>query len=258
MTTLKLFPATFSWQRLSATLGAVACLSLCTLPGASLPDPQRVGLQAAARITAADYCFARVRRLTPERLPPSYLVLRLNIQVAYRNNGARPLIIPVEHERTVYTALKPGVMNVFRELPGIDGMVPSLKLMKELPPKVSPDNPSDPKNDVFVVIPARGDLVSPIFEEITLPVNHKLLLRHDPDLRGNRLYLRLQLKQQELLPALQTDLSDRWTRFGVPWTGNVMTNVVTIDVPRQFPQVKPCVDGPFETPDNYHENLGAK
>src|SRR5580658_6917081 len=72
----------------------------------------------------------RVRRLTPERLPPSYLVLRLNIQVAYRNNGARPLIIPVEHERTVYTALKPGVMNIFRELTGtgIDGLASSLKV----------------------------------------------------------------------------------------------------------------------------------
>jgi hypothetical protein len=77
-------------------------------------------------------------------------------------------------------------------------------------------------------------------------------------MRGKKLFLRLQLKQQELLSTLETDLSDRWTRFGVPWTGNVMTNVVTIDVPRQLPQASPCVDGPFETPGNYHENLGAK
>jgi hypothetical protein len=143
-------------------------------------------------------------------------------------------------------------------LPGIDGLKPSLKPMKEIPPSASSDNPVDPKNDVFAIVPARGDLVSTIFEEITLPVNHKMILRHDPDLRGHTLYLRLQLKQQELLPALETDLSDRWTRFGVPWTGSVMTNVVTITVPRQFQEAKPCVDGPFETPDNYHENLGAK
>jgi hypothetical protein len=148
--------------------------------------------------------------------------------------------------------------NIFRELPGMDGLVPSLKLMKELPPQVSPDNPVDPKNDVFAIVPARSDLISPKFEEITLPVNHKMILRNDPDLRGHTLYLRLQLKQQEMLSALETDLSDRWTRFGVPWTGNVMTNVVTIDVPRQISDAKPCVDGPFETPDNYHENLGAK
>jgi hypothetical protein len=242
-----------------ATLSALACLSLCTLQGASLPDSRRVGLTGAARITAAEYCFARTRRFTPERQPPSYLVLRLKIQVAYRNTGTRPLIIPVEHERTVYTAFKQGVMNIFREMPGIDGITPSLKIMKELPTSVSPDNPIDPKNDVFVVIPAGGDYVPPQFEEITLPVNHKTMLTYSyPDMRGKKLYLRLQLKQQELLPTLETDLSDRWTRFGAPWTGGVMTNVVTIDVPRQFPQEKPCVDGPFETPDNYHENLGAK
>jgi hypothetical protein len=250
MTTKTLFPS---------TLSALACLSLCTLQGASLPDSQRIGLTGAARIVAADYCFARTRRFTPERQPPSYLVLRLKIQVAYRNTGNRPLIIPIEHERTVYTAFKQGVMNIFREMPGIDGITPSLKMMKELPLSVSPDNPSDPKNDVFVVIPARGDYVAPQFEEITLPVNHKTMLRYSyPDMRGKKLYLRLQLRQQELLSTLETDLSDRWTRFGAPWTGNVMTNVVTIDVPRQLPQASPCVDGPFETPGNYHENLGAK
>jgi len=233
-------------------------MSLCAAQGASLPDSRNIGLSAAARITEANYCFARTRRFTPERQPPSYLVLRLRIRVAYLNGGTRPLIIPVEHDRTVYTALKPGVMNIFRELPGTDGLHPSLKLMKELPSKVSPDNPGDPRNDYFAVIPAHGDIVASLLEEITFPVNHKMLLRHDPDLRGHRLYVRLQLKQQELSPELETDLSDRWTRFGLPWTGNVMTNVMTVDVPRQIPEAKPCVDGPFGTPDNYHENLGAK
>jgi len=233
-------------------------MSLCAAQGASLPDSRNIGLSAAARITEANYCFARTRRFTPERQPPSYLVLRLRIRVAYLNGGTRPLIIPVEHDRTVYTALKPGVMNIFRELPGTDGLHPSLKLMKELPSKVSPDNPGDPRNDYFSVIPAHGDIVESLLEEITFPVNHKMLLRHDPDLRGHRLYVRLQLKQQELSPELETDLSDRWTRFGLPWTGNVMTNVMTVDVPRQIPEAKPCVDGPFETPGNRQENLGAK
>jgi hypothetical protein len=236
----------------------MTCMSLCTLRAASLPDSQRAGLTGLARIAAADYCFSHTRRFTPERQPPSYLVLRLKIQVAYRNTGTRPLIIPIEHERTVYTALKPGVMDIFRELPGVGVLEPSLKMMKELPYKVSPDNPSDPKNDFFVVIPAHGDFVPPLFEEITLPVNHKMMFRHDPDLRGKKLYLRLLLRQQELSPELETDLSDRWTPFGVPWTGNVLTNVVTINVPQQVQEAKPCVDAPFETPDNYHENLGAK
>jgi hypothetical protein len=240
------------------SLGAALSAAMGAAKAASLPDSRNIGLSAAARITEANYCFARTRRFTPERQPPSYLVLRLRIQVAYLNGGTRPIIIPVEHDRTVYEALKPGVMTIFHDLPGIQGITPSLKLMKELPPKVSPDNPGDPRNDYFAVIPSGGNMVEPLLEEITLPVNHKMLLRHDPDLRGQRLYVRLQLKQQELSPELETDLSDRWTRFGLPWTGNVMTNVMTIDVPRQIGEAKPCVDGPFETPGNHQENLGAK
>lgn len=237
---------------------ALACLSLSTVQSATLSDNRVVAPTAVARIAGGDYCFARTRRLTPERQPPSYLVLRLKIQVAYHNPGIHPLIVPVEHERTVYSALKQGVMDVFHELAGVALLDPSLKPMKELPPKVSPDNPVDPKNDYFEIIPAGGDLILPVFEEITFPVNHKGLLRHDPDLRGHRLYIRLQLKQQELSPGLLTDLSDRWTKFGTPWTGSVMTNVMTVDVPRQIPQAMPCVDGPFETPGNHQENLSAK
>jgi hypothetical protein len=242
-------------NKLSPTL---ACLSLCLAQGASLPDNRVVAPTAVARIAGGSYCFARVRLLNPERQPPSYLVLHLKIQVAYRNPGTHPLIIPMEHERTIYSALKPGVMNIFHELAGIGGLTPTLKPMKDLPPKVSPESPVDPKNDYFTVIPAGGDLISPTFEEITFPVNHKGLLRHDPDLRGHRLYIRLELKQQELSPTLLTDLSDRWTKFGVPWTGGLMTNVMTVDVPQQIAQVGACVDGPFESPGNHQENLGAK
>jgi hypothetical protein len=245
MKTNKLFPV-------------LVCLSVCAAEAASLPDNRVLAPTAVARITGGDYCFARVRRLEPERQPPSYLVLRLKIQVAYLNSGRRPLIIPLDHERVIYTALKPGMMNIFHELPIVELLSPSLKPMKDLPPRVSPDNPVDPRNDYFSIIPAGGDLVSSIIENITFPVNHKNLLRHDPDLRGHRLYIRLQLNQQELTPALLTDLSDRWTKFGTPWTGSVTTNVMTIDVPQQIAQAGASVDGPFETPGNHQENLGAK
>ncbi len=61
--------------------------------------------------------------------------------------------------------------------------------MKDLPSKVSPDNPGEIRRTIiFAVIPAQGDIVAPLLEEITLPVNHKMLLRHDPDLRGHKLY----------------------------------------------------------------------
>jgi hypothetical protein len=141
-------------------------------------------------------------------------------------------------------------MNIFHDLPIFAELLePSLKMMKELPSKMDPDNPVDPKNDYFAIVPAGGDLVLPIFEEVTLPVeDHKLLLRHDPDLRGRRVYIRLRVKQQELSPALETDLSDRWTRFGAPWTGSMLTNVVTIDVPKVPPQSPPCVDHQVGTP----------
>ena len=227
---------------------AIAYLSLNTAQGASLPDTRVAPPTAVVRITDTNYCFARVRRLSPERLPPSYMVLQLKIQVAYRNPGTRPLIMPLEHERTIYTALKPGVMNIFHELYGFSEIQPTLKMMKDLPPKVSPDNPADPPNDAFTVIPAGGYIVAPLFEEVVLPVNHKQFLRNDPDLRGHRVYLRMQMNQQEISPALETDLSDRWVRFGVPWTGSMKTNVVTVDVPQAPPQAPPCVDHQVGTP----------
>src|ERR1039458_7044323 len=93
---------------------AIAYLSLSAAQGASLPDTRVVPPTAVVRITDTNYCFARVRRLAPERQPPSYMVLQLKIQVAYRNPGTRPLIMPLEHERTIYTALKPGVMKIGR------------------------------------------------------------------------------------------------------------------------------------------------
>ena len=75
-----------------------------------------------------------------------------------------------------------------------------------------------------------------------MPVNHKTLFRHYPDLRGHRLYLRIQLAHDALDPAFEAILSDRWGKFGVPWTGTLLTNTFVIDVP-QSPQGRPCTDG---------------
>lgn len=220
-----------------------------TLPGAGV-----VGPAAIASIASADYCFARVRGLAPERMPPAYLVLRLHVRVDYKNTGTRSLIMPLEHERTIYSSLKQGKMSIFKELPGF--LEPTLKPLKELPYKVSKDNPVDPKNDVFAVIPARGVMTQPLFEDIVMPVNHKTLFRNYPDLRGHRLFLRLQLAHQLLDPALETDLSDRWVKFGVPWTGTLLTSTVWVDVPRQVSDAQPCVDGPTENPDNKAQDIG--
>lgn len=181
-----------------------------------------------------------MRGLDPGRLPPAYLVLELSVRISYRNPGARPLILPLEHERTIYTALVPGSrMNIFHGPLGL--LEPSYNPMKDLPADVSPDSPVSPRNDVFTAIPAGGELTPPLMENIILPVNRKALFRHDPDLRGHRVYLRLKLKHRELAAGLEAVLSDRWTRFGVPWTGTLMTNTFAIDVP-QAPQGLPCKD----------------
>jgi hypothetical protein len=222
-----------------ARVGALACAGLCLSQAATVRNSGIASPSAIAASADVGYCFARVRGLDPERLPQAYLVLRLRVTVSYRNPGTRPMILPLEHERTVYTALKPGAMSVFKE--GIGLFDPTYKEMKELPDGVSPDSPIDPKNDFFAVIPAGGELTPPLMEEITLPVSRKGMFRHYPDLRGHRVYVKLRFVHRELSAALQASLSDRWSRFGVPWTGTLTTNTILVDVPAA-PEAAPCKD----------------
>jgi hypothetical protein len=221
-----------------ARVSALICVAGVCFGQAARPRvPAIAGPAAIATNAGVNYCFARVRGLDPERLPPAYLVLQLRVSISYRNTGTRPLILPLEHERTVYTALNPEKMSVFRE----HLFEPALKAMKILPAAVSPDSPVAPKNDVFAVIPAGGGMAPPLLEEITLPVEPKGVFKRSPDLRGKRVYIQLRLVHRELTAALKTDLSDRWTRFGVPWTGTLTTNTIAIDVPAA-PQAAPCID----------------
>jgi hypothetical protein len=220
-----------------------SCASCCLGQAAKLRDARIVSPSAIATKADVDYCFARVRGLEPERLPPAYLVLRLTVAVSYRNSGTRPMILPLERKRTIYTALKPGAMNEYKEGPGL--FDPVLKEMQELPPAVSADDPLSPKNDVFTVIPAGGEMTPPLLEELILPVNRKALFRRYPDLRGHRVYVKLQFVHRELSAVLQANLSDRWSRFGVPWTGTLTTNTILVDVPAA-PDAAPCKD--VETP----------
>jgi hypothetical protein len=224
---------------------AVALVSVLICAGlfaeaASVRDTRIVSPTAIAADASVNYCFARVRGLDPERLPQAYLVLRLTVKVSYRNAGGRPLILPLERERTVFSAIKPGSMNEFKE--GLGLFDPILKPMEHLPSDVSPDSPIDPKNDVFVVIPAGGEMTPPLLEEITMPVSRKGVFRRYPDLRGHRVYVKLRFTHRELSAALQANLSDRWSRFGVPWSGSLTTNTILIDVPAA-PQAAPCKDG---------------
>jgi len=224
---------------LSLKLSVLACVFLGLVQGATPRDAAIAGPEAVATNAETNYCFARVRGLDPGRLPPAYLVLQLRVQVSYRNAGTRPLILPLERERTVYNSFKPGPMTVFHGPFGL--LEPAYTMMKDLPADVSPDSPVSPKNDVFTVIPARGEMTPPLMEEIVMPVNRKSLFGKDTDLRGQRVYLRLKFVHRELSAALKAQLSDRWTRFGVLWTGPLMTNTFVIDIPAN-PQAAPCKD----------------
>lgn len=216
------------------------CLS-CAVQAASLPNTPVDGPEATAAITGAEFCFAHERKIDLDRTPPSYLVLHLKIRVAYRNAGSRPLIVPLGREKTVYTALQPGIMKITPQPQNFPDDE-TFTLMKNLPADVNPDNPLQPANDVFTVIPAAGTMTPAFDEEVILPVNRKNLFKRDPDLRGRRLYVRLQFDHQDLAPALEANLSDRWAKFGVPWTGMTRTNTVSFDVPKVPPASKLCVD----------------
>jgi hypothetical protein len=192
--------------------------------------------------TKADvtYCFGRARGNDPERLPPAWPGLQLRIKVSFRNEGTRSVILPLERKRTIYTALDPADMRLLREHMGV--FQPVLKLMTRLPPGVSLDSPVTPKNDFFTVIPPGGERTPPLSEEITLPLRPNSLFKGSPDLRGHTVYVELRYVHRDISAALKADLSDRWSRFGVPWTGTLTTNTIEIDVPANPPATAPCID----------------
>ena len=222
-----------------ARVSTFLCVGLLIGEAATVQESRTAGPTAIATNAEASYCFARVRGLKPDRLPQAYLVLRLRVTIAYRNAGSRPLILPLERERIIYTALRPGQMSEFKVGLGLLDSTP--KVMNELPDGVGPDSPVSPKNDVFAVIPAGGEMTPPLAEEIILPVNRKGVLKKYPDLRGHRVYVKFRFVHRKLADALQANLSDRWSRFGVPWTGTLTTNTILVDVP-SAPEAAPCKD----------------
>lgn len=212
---------------------AFGCTSLCLCAGMPRLEPNAP--QATATVTEAHYCFERVRGINSERMPVPSLTVKLIVRVSFTNADARPLILPLDHERTVYIAAAPGVMKILPK--AVDIMEPKVHLMSRLPPDVNPASPTDPDNGVFAIVRASGS--TPLYEEkVTVPV-YKHTLRTHTDLRGHRVYLRLQLEHQPMTAALQANLSDRWSGFGVPWTGTLRTNTFVLDVP-SAPKADEC------------------
>ena len=216
---------------IAATLAsASACVCAGLRTPVNAPD-------ATAAITEAHYCFERVRGINSERMPLPALTVQLKVRVSFTNEGTRPLIVPLDHERIVYIAPAPGVMKVLPK--PVNLLEPKVHLMTHLPQDLNPANPVDPDNGVFAIIRAGG--TTPLYDEkVTLTVCRNTLRTHT-DLRGHRVYLRLQLEHQGMSPALEADLSDRWSGFGVPWTGTLRTNTFVLDVPAA-PQAIECSD----------------
>jgi hypothetical protein len=225
---------------------AIACaltlVGLCFGQDATRRTPAITGPEAVATNADASYCFARVRGLDPGRQPASYIDLQLRVRISYRNVGTRPLILPLERERAIYYGFKPEKMSALRE--DTDLFESAAKVMKDLPAGVSRDSPVSPSNDVFTVIPARGEMTPPLLEEVTLPVNRMGLFRRYPDLRGHKVYIKLQFAHLELSAALKANLTDWWSSFGVPWTGTLMTNTFVVSVPANPTPVGQCIDPP--------------
>lgn len=217
--------------------------TLLAATGAAPQQPVATAPASTVAVTESTYCFSYFRGLRPERQPPSYLVLKLNLEVSYHNGGGRPLIVPLAHERKVYMSLARGTMKPLKTPGSFNIFEPSVSVMKRLPADVSPDNPVNPANDVFGIFASHVGTALPDVEEVTIPVYVKSQLKKYPDLRGHKVYLRLKLDHQGIDPALWAVLSDRWARFGVPWTGSTLSNTLVIDVPADA-NGKPCVDKP--------------
>jgi len=216
---------------LPALLSAFVCL------GAETARFQAAPPEASATVTEANYCFVKKRGILSEQMPTPTLTLQLKVRVSFNNPGVRPLILPIDHDRTVYIAMAPGVMKAMKK--SVNLLEPKINIMSHLPADVSPANPIDPKNNVFSIVPTGGS--TPIYEEdVDLPVYRKTS-RGLTDLRGKRIYFKLQLEHQAMTPALISNLSDRWARFGIPWTGTLRTNMFVVDVPAA-PRAVECSD----------------
>lgn len=131
-------------------------------------------------------------------------------------------------------------MSAFRENPGF--FATAVMPMKDLPANVGPNSPVTPANDVFTIIPAGGEMTPALWEEFLLPVTRQGLFKHYPDVRGHRVYIKLQFAHQALSAGLKADLAGRWAVFGVPWTGTLTTNTFAVDVPAAPLAAARCVE----------------
>jgi hypothetical protein len=184
------------------------------------PDP-------SVRIVAtqAKYCLGQPGgNAVPEHQRPGTITLRLRLEVSYRNQSSKPLIL---------SFFKDSTLIVSRTLVDVARHQRQLAVQLGVPrPRVNveDDGIDEPIAPYFEVIQPRE-------EGRTHSSKYVVLSVHDPstgpetDLLGKTIFLQLELDHDKL----EEGLSEKWRRYGYLWTGKVRSNPIEIHVPLSPP-----------------------
>lgn len=172
-------------------------------------------------------------RLEPiELYPPDAVTLRLQMSVAIRNAATETWIVPVPNQTVVLAGTDPGAL---REIPQ-----PFLTQTPAASDRLPDGNEEAPARSLFPTL-GPGESLS-----VGNPLGTMLIrvftpsIRSEPDLRGKKMYVRLELFSSQWTPRLLGRLAKKWKNYGVLWTEGVRSEQVEIDVPR-MPEISDCL-----------------
>jgi hypothetical protein len=221
----------------------LAVLLLAAVAAGFQQSPDAAGPVATATILNSRYCLGtpspnvpmvrRNGRLEPiELFPPDAITLRLQLSVGYRNTGTVPWILPVASQAVVLAGTDPAALAEVPQPILTQGPAPSEKL---------PDGSEEmPSRSLFPAIPP-GESLS-----VTNPLETVLLhifrpsIKSEPDLRGKKIYVRLEFFSSRWTPRLLSRLAKKWKNYGTLWTESVRTEPIEINVPRT-PEIADCL-----------------
>jgi hypothetical protein len=201
------------------------------------------GPVATATILNSRYCLGtpspnlpmvrRNGRLEPiELYPPDSITLRLQMSVAYRNPASTPWIFPVASQTVV---LMGTALDSLLEAPQ-PFLTPSPAASDTLPDR----NEDAPARALFPALAPRElmNVANPL-ESIFLHI-YTPSIRTEPDLRGKKIYVRLELLSSRWTPRLLARLAKKWKSYGNLWTDSVRTEPIEIEIPRT-PEISDCL-----------------
>ena len=206
-------------------------------------QPDSAGPVAAASILSSRYCLGppspnlpmvrRNGRLEPiELYPPDSITLRLRMNVTYRNTASVPWILPVASQTVVLAGTEPDSLV---EVPQ-PFLTPSPAASDKLPDA----NEDAPARALFPSIaPGQSLSVANPLESVLLHI-YTPSIRSEPDLRGKKIYVRLELLSSRWTPRLLARLAKKWKNYGNLWTESVRTEPLEIEIPRA-PEIADCL-----------------